>query len=72
MLALKQTATHVSDGSPDQLASVRKGGTFNAEPPNDKVNDYQGQLCLPGQEPVMVARQNVMLRGSQLKSTAWV
>ena len=48
------------------------GATFRAEAPNDKVNDFMGQLCLRGQEPALLSRDNMLLRGCQLRNTEWV
>ena len=36
------------------------------------MNDFLGQLCLEGHEPVMLSRDNMLLRGCQLRNTDWV
>ncbi|KAL1521781.1 hypothetical protein AB1Y20_021434 [Prymnesium parvum] len=58
----------------DDAATLRNTlrGHVLTETPNDKVNDFSGQLCLEGHAPVLLARQNVCLRGCQLRSTDWV
>ena len=35
------------------------------------MNDFLGQLCLEGHEPVMLSRDNMLLRGCQLRNTDW-
>ena len=36
------------------------------------MNDFQGQLRLRGEEPLIVNESNVLLRGCQLRNTEWV
>ena len=59
---------------PEQAEELRTllKGEVRQEAPNDKVNDCLGQLCLEGQEPVMLSRDNMLLRGCQLRNTEWV
>ena len=61
----------IAYAAPARATQVMRG-TFKAEAPNDKVNDFTGQLCLDGQSPVLVSRINCMLRGAQLRSTSWI
>ena len=71
-LAVKQAAALMPDAEPATCLKALRGATFRAEPPNDKVNDFTGLLFLEGQEPVLVTPQNMLLRGTQLRSTSWV
>ena len=61
------------NGNPS-AAALRKHltGEVLCEEPNDKVNDFQGQLRLSGQEPLMLNESNMLLRGCQLRNTEWV
>jgi len=47
-------------------------GTVRCEPPNDKVNDFVGQLALVGKDPVMIDESNVLLRGCMLQNTDYI
>jgi magnesium-transporting ATPase (P-type) len=71
-LAVKQAAALMPDAEVATCLKALRGATFRAEPPNDKVNDFTGLLFLEGQEPVLVTPQNMLLRGTQLRSTRWV
>lgn len=71
-IANKQVVSLLTDDAPATVAGVLRNGIFRAEAPNDKVNDFSGQLQLEGHAPLIVARQNIMLRGTQLRSTSWI
>lgn len=71
-LASKGIPSLLPDDREETLVRALRGATFRAEAPNDKVNDFTGLLCLPDREPVLVTRQNMLLRGAQLRSTSWV
>ena len=47
-------------------------GEVWVEEPNDKVNDFTGQLRLAGSEPAILVETNMLLRGCQLRNTDWV
>ena len=67
-----------SDGAPPsgggartKLHELLKGAYVACEAPNDKVNDFSGQLYLPGHDPSFLQRENMLLRGCQLRNTDW-
>jgi len=70
-LAPKQTVELLAGVEPQHLANKLEGSMY-VEAPNDKVNDFMGQLCLAGREPLLVTQQNMLLRGCQLRATDWV
>ena len=47
-------------------------GYVLTEAPNEKVNDFTGQLFLDGAKPQLLDRQILLLRGCQLRSTDWI
>ena len=59
------------NGAPNRLRELLKGAYVACEAPNDKVNDFSGQLYLQGQDPQILARENMLLRGCQLRNTDW-
>mmetsp|Transcript_11735 Transcript_11735/g.26427 ORF Transcript_11735/g.26427 Transcript_11735/m.26427 type:complete len:1004 (+) Transcript_11735:1-3012(+) len=66
-------ANVVNDGVVDVPALQRViAGEVWVENPNDKVNDFTGQLRLDGQEPVLLNQNMMLLRGCQLRTTDWV
>eukprot|EP00966_Prymnesium_polylepis_P192119 4452139-Prymnesium_polylepis.1 len=71
-LAPRVTAELLTSDDAAEVRSVLSNGHFLSEAPNDKVNDFSGQLCLSGKDPTLVQRQNVCLRGCQLRSTDWM
>ena len=58
-------------GGRSKLHELLGGAYVACEAPNDKVNDFSGQLFLPGQEPQFLQRENMLLRGCQLRNTDW-
>ena len=61
-------------GDAVDVAALRRvlTGEVWCEEPNDKVNDFMGQLRLVGREPQLISEMNMLLRGCQLRNTAWV
>ena len=56
----------------NQFEWDRLRGTVRCEAPNDKVNDFMGQVQLDGRDPAMVDETNVLLRGCMLQNTEWI
>lgn len=71
-LSVKQTAALLTSESEQACIDALRGATFQAEAPNDKVNDFTGLLTLKGGEPILITPSNMLLRGCQLRSTSWV
>ena len=76
-LAPKLAASRLAQskcGAPELRAVLR--GHVRCEAPDDKVNDFTGQLVLESAEDgqterCVVSEENLMLRGSQLVHTKW-
>ena len=70
-LAPKLSASLLGDDcSPAALRTLLRG-SVRVEEPNDKVNDFLGQLALTALEsPAAVGPSNMVLRGCQLRNTA--
>jgi len=62
---------HIGE-SAQEIRQALRGGVVRLEAPNDKVNDFTGQLSIGEEEPVMLSRSNVLLRGCQLRNPDWV
>ena len=71
--ALKPAAPLLAASDDAQLATrlAALRGRLRCEEPNDKVNDFLGQLALTALEsPAAVGPSNMVLRGCQLRNTA--
>ena len=70
-LAPKLMSTLLEHGHDAAAIRAALKGVVRCEEPNDKVNDFTGQLCADGHEAVVLSEDNVLLRGSQLVQTQW-
>ena len=65
------SGVEVGGGGRSRLHELLKGAYVACEAPNDKVNDFSGQLYLEGHDPSFLQRENMLLRGCQLRNTDW-
>ena len=59
------------DALEEQLDWAKLKGSCRCEKPNDKVNDFTGELDLVGSKPLILTPTNMLLRGCMLMNTEW-
>ena len=69
-------ASTAAPSTPGELAAQLRweglAGELRCEEPNDKVNDFVGELHLDGGAKVPIGPTNMLLRGCVLHNTEWV
>jgi phospholipid-transporting ATPase len=56
--------------NPDKIKELK--GSFDYEPPNNRLYTFSGRLVRSGQPDVPVDNENILLRGSTLRNTEWI